>query len=127
MKFKINGGATTYNLEGAVTSTSVSMGTARGIVDNYTPVVAGTVEEALIGNGNGITSLLQTINETQNTLKREKRIEIPNVYSVRFIGDSDLLKNARMVTDSDLDKARTPMSRANNSKEVNESTSKIEF
>jgi len=123
MKFKLNGGATTYNIEGSVVATTVSMGTARGVVDNYTPVVAGTVEEALIGNGNGITSLLQTINETQNTLYREKAIEIPNVYSVRFVGDSDLIKNARMVTPADIDKARTPMSKANNSKEVNESTS----
>ena len=122
MKFKINGGATTYNVEGAVVATTVSLGTARGIVDTYVPVVAGTVEEALVGNGNGITSLLQTINETQNTLYREKAIEIPNVYRVRFIGDSDLLKNARLVGDADLDKSRLPMSKANNSKEVNDAT-----
>ena len=122
MKFKINGGATTYNIEGAVVATTVSLGTARGIVDTYVPVVAGTVEEALVGNGNGITSLLQTINETQNTLYREKAIEIPNVYRVRFIGDTNLLKNARLVGDSDLDKSRSPMSKANNSKEVNDAT-----
>ena len=122
MKFKINGGATTYNIEGSVISTTVSLGTARGIVDTKIPISAGTVEEALIGNGDGITSLLQTINETQNELKREKAIDIPNVYSVRFIGDSDLLKNARLVGDKDLDKSRYPMSRADNSKEVNDAT-----
>lgn len=122
MKFKINGGATTYNIEGAVVSTVVSLGTARGIVDTKIPISAGTVEEALIGNGPGITSLLQTINETQNELKREKAIDIPNVYRVRFLGDSDLLKNARLVGDNDVDKSRSPMSRADNSNQVNDAT-----
>jgi hypothetical protein len=123
MKFKINGGATTYNIGGSVISTTVSMGTARGMVNTYVPVSAGTVEEALVGKGDGITSLLQTLNETQNELKREKAIEIPNVYGVRFVGDTALLKNARLVTDADLDKSRYPMSRADNANEVNESTS----
>ena len=122
MKFKINGGATTYNIEGSVITTTVSMGTARGMVDTNVPIIAGTVEEALIGNGNGVNSLLQTLNETQKALFDRKSIEIPNVYGVRFAGDTALLKNARMVTDADIDKSRYPMSRANNSNEVNEST-----
>ena len=123
MKFKINGGATTYNIEGSVVSTTVSLGTARGMVNTYVPVSAGTVEEALIGKGDGITSLLQTLNETQNELKREKAIDIPNVYGVRFVGDTDLLKKARLVNQADIDKSRYPMSRADNANEVNAATS----
>ena len=55
-------------------------------------------------------------------MTREKAIEIPNIYGVRFVGDTALLKNARLVTDADLDKSRYPMSRADNASEVNDAT-----
>ena len=123
MKFKINGGATTYSVTANVIATSVALGTARGIVDNDVPIVASTVKEALEGDGDGITSLLKTINETQQSLFKRKSIEIPNVYKVRFIGDIASLENASLVSKADPDKKKQPMSNADKSTEVNESTS----
>jgi hypothetical protein len=123
MKFKINGGATTYNITANVIATNVALGTARGMVDNDVPLVASTVKEALEGDGDGITSLLKTINETQQSLFKRKSIEIPNVYKVRFIGDISSLENASLISKADPDKSKLPMSRADKSTEVNEGTS----
>ena len=123
MKFKINGGATTYNITANVIATNVALGTARGMVDNDVPIVASTVKEALEGDGDGITSLLKTINETQQSLFKRKSIEIPNVYKVRFIGDIASLENASLISKADPDKSKYPMSRADKSTEVNEGTS----
>ena len=122
MKFKINGGATTYNIMASVISTNIALGTAKGIVDFNVPIVASTVKEALDGDGLGTISLLKTINENQQTLKNQGSLEIPNVYKVRFIGDTSLLQNASLVSKADPDKAKYPMSRANNSDEVNDAT-----
>lgn len=123
MKFKINGGATTYNITANVIATNVALGTARGMVDNDVSIVASTVKEALEGDGDGINSLLKTINETQQALFNRKSIEIPNVYKVRFIGDTASLEKASLVSKADPDKAKYPMSRADKSSEVNEATS----
>ena len=123
MKFKINGGATTYNIIARVISTNVGMGIARGTADNKVPIVAGTVKEALDGEGDGITSLLKTLNENQQTLKTQGSVEIPNVYKVRFIGDTSLIQNASLVSKADPDRKKQPMSRADNSNEVTEGTS----
>jgi hypothetical protein len=123
MKFKINGGATTYNITANVIATNVGMGIARGTADNKIPIVAGTVKEALDGEGDGITSLLKTLNENQQTLKTQGSVEIPNVYKVRFIGDTSLIQNASLVSKADPDRKKQPMSRADNSNEVTEGTS----
>jgi hypothetical protein len=123
MKFKINGGATTYNISAAIISTSVALGTAKGVVDFNVPVVASTVKEALDGEGDGVTSLLKTINENQQTLKKQGALDIPNVYKVRFVGDTNLLQNASLVSKADPDKSKLPMGRADKSSEVNEATS----
>lgn len=123
MKFKINGGATTYNISAAIISTSVALGTAKGVADNNVPIVASTVKEALEGEGDGITSLLKTINENQQTLKSQGSIEIPNVYKVRFLGDTNLIQSASLISKADPDKSKLPMGRADNSNEVNEGTS----
>ena len=123
MKFKINGGATTYNIAAAVISTNIALGTAKGIVDFNVPIVASTVKEALEGEGDGVTSLLKTINENQQTLKKQGALDIPNVYKVRFVGDTNLLQNASLVSKADPDKAKLPMGRSDKSSEVNEATS----
>ena len=107
MKFKINGGATTYNITANVISTNVGMGVARGTADNKVPIVAGTVKEALDGEGDGITSLLKTLNENQQTLKTQGAVEIPNVYKVRFIGDTALIQNASLISKADPDRKKT--------------------
>jgi hypothetical protein len=123
MKFKINGGATTYNISAAIISTSVALGTAKGVVDFNVPVVASTVKEALDGEGDGVTSLLKTINENQQTLKKQGALDIPNVYKVRFLGDTTLIQQASLVSKADPNKAKLPMGRADKSSEVNEATS----
>ena len=123
MKFKINGGATTYNITASIISTNVALGIARGTADNKVPVVASTVKEALDGEGDGITSLLKTLNENQQTLKTQGAVEIPNVYKVRFIGDTSLIQNASLISKADPDRKKQPMSRADNSNEVTEGTS----
>lgn len=122
MKFKINGTATTYNIVAKNVGPAIGMGSAYGTIDNWIPIVAGNVKEALVGDGDGITSLIKTLNETQKSLENEGAITRANEYAIEFVGDTTILQNASLVTKSDSDKKKNPMSKADNSNEVNEGT-----
>ena len=122
-KFEIGGAATTYNLTAVIPSTSVGMGIAKGRADTMIPITAATVREALEGTGNGVTSLFGTMNATQQTLVESGKIEIANVYKVRFLGDSSDIAGAVLTSAADLDKKKIAMSRASNSSQVNDATS----
>jgi len=125
MKFKLNGGATTYQITAASIGTTVGMGVAKGIVDNNVPVVADTVMNAL---GPEVSdpaqvSLLGTINDNQKKMKDAGDIEIANVYKIEWLGEqSDLIKSAILKSDADKDKKKSQMSDATNSSQVNDAT-----
>lgn len=123
VKFTINGSATTYNVVAKMSPTTVGMGTAFGIVENMLPISAGTVREALLGDGDGINSLIKTLNETQQALEKSGDITRANVYDIKFLGDTDLIENASLISKADPDKKKQAMSNADNSNEINEGTS----
>lgn len=123
-KFKLSGNATVYNVTARPITIAAGMSVARGMVDVQAPLTAGTVKEALIGNGNGVVSLFGTLNKRQQTLKSEGTIDIPLVYDVKFIGDTELsIGSAVLVSDADKDKRKLPMSKAASLSQVNDSTS----
>lgn len=123
LKFKISGTATTYNITAALPQTQTGLGIARGRVNSMTPISAATVKEALDGSGPGINSLFGALNQAQQTLLKNNSIEIPNKYSVRYLGDTSGIQSATLASDADLDKKKIAMSRANKSSQVNEATS----
>ena len=123
IKFTINGTATTYNVVAKNTGTNVGMGTAFGIVENMVPISAGTVREALLGDGDGINSLIKTLNETQQALEKAGDITRANVYDIKFLGDTTLLQNASLISKADPSKKKQAMSNADNANEINEGTS----
>lgn len=122
-KFKINGSATTYNLTAVIPTTSVGMGIAKGRIDTMVPISASTVREALDGTGNGVTSLFGTLNATQEALVNNSKIEIANVYKVRFLGNTSAIEGATLASAADMDKKKIAMSRASKSSQVNDATS----
>lgn len=136
IKFKLQGGATTYACTGVNLGTSVGMSIARGIVDNNTPITADTVLNALGPNSApGTISLFDAINAGQQKLQAAGTIEIANVYKIEWQGSSDMIKSAVLKSDADLDKKKQQMSPATKSSEVNDATafkavtdsSKIQF
>jgi hypothetical protein len=119
-KFKLDGfGATKYQLVAAKTDENIGFGTKYGIVDNVSPLIGSTVEELLIGEAQGLTSLKQLLNQNQQGRS------VPITYDFRFKGDEatvNSIKNAKLVNLKDNDRARNPSSLASNSSQVNEST-----
>ena len=139
MKFKIDGKATVYNIKAVSTPYQVGMGAKRGRLNNGARVVASEVWEAIGGDdsvvvNDGVTSLLDTINEAQQILatknvKVESRegtpaIEIANVYKIRWLADSEeLIGGASIISPADTDKSKLPMARTATSLASNEATS----
>ena len=119
-KFRLDGfGATKYQLVAAKTDENIGFGTKYGIVDNVSPLIGSTVEELLIGEAQGLTSLKQLLNQNQQGRS------VPITYDFRFKGDEatvNSIKNAKLVNLKDNDRARNPSSLASNSSQVNEST-----
>jgi hypothetical protein len=128
IKFKIDGRATTYNITAASLPPTTAMGIKRGRIDRGATIVANTVREAIDGEGEGVEGLLTKLNKTQQDSLKNKSIEIPNVYKVRFIGNKEELgfkelETATIVSKADLDKSKWRMSNIKNSTGVNDSTS----
>lgn len=119
MKFKIDGKSTVYQLTAAATSLTSAMGVKLGRIDPNMKILADNVEEALNGE-NGLMKQLTKFSEAQSKATPKGR-QIPNKYSVKFIGNSDLIKNASILTEADRDKSRWRMSRAKSIVDVNPS------
>lgn len=126
IKFKLHGGATQYSITATSIGTAIGMGTAKGIVDNNTPVVADTVENALGPNTKtGLVSLFGTINSNEVTSAKGRKDKdgnqgIPNVYKVEWLGAADQIKSATLKSDADTDKKKQAMTKASKSSDVNE-------
>ncbi len=118
IKFKIDGKATTYNITAAPIPTDTSFGNKRARVDPGMNIVAEYVEDALTGD----KGLLTQLNKFQKDQVDNKSREIANEYSVEYLGLSEPIKRAKIVSKFDQDKSKTPMSKAVTVTEVNEST-----
>jgi hypothetical protein len=121
MKFKLAGGATTYNITASCISTSVAMGTQKAIVKNSVPVLADTVYNSL-GPGtskDGMVSLFDAMNANEKL----SNPSLPNVYKLEWKGGADIsIGRASMFSLADTDKKRQAMSTATNKSQVNDGT-----
>jgi hypothetical protein len=105
VKFRIEGSATTYNIQCANPGPGVSFGTKRGRLLANRTITASTFEDALTGE-NG---LFTQINQFQTDLVTQGAQEVANEFRVEFIGpDVDALRTAKLITPEDVDKGKWP-------------------
>lgn len=128
LKFKIDGKATTYNITAAAMSPNVAFGTKRGIIDRGAKVVAGTVEEALIGNDpdKGVIGILTKLNNDQKELEKNGSISpgMATTYNIEWLGDAKAqIGNQTIVSKADLDKSKLPMAKSKTTKDSNDALS----
>jgi len=112
IKFKIDGKATTYNIEAASLAPQSAFTVKRGMINGSKEITAANVEEAF-------NELFGKLNKEQEALLKANSIGKANKYKVRFIGDAAEIGAASLVTPEDLDKFKWPGSGAKNSKESN--------
>ena len=112
IKFKIDGKATTYNIEAASMAPQSAFTIKRGMINGSKEITAANVEEAF-------NELFGKLNKEQEALLKANSIGKANKYKVRFIGDAAEIGAASLVTPEDLDKFKWPGSGATNSKESN--------
>jgi hypothetical protein len=108
IKFKLDGKATVYNVEAYQESEQTTYGQKNGVLTSSAPLVAsgGTIREAIEGTSGGNSGnrgLLQFLNESQEDLKRQEKIEIPTVYKVKWIGENNPIPDAKLVDDKTIE------------------------
>jgi hypothetical protein len=123
MLFKLDGKISTYNFSATSISPLEAFGNIRGRIKKDARLVASTVYDAL----KGPQGLLTQLNKQQEELKKQNgpsgkpTIAEANVYDVEFLGDSDDIKNAEVVTEADKkNKLLWPMSQVSNTQQVND-------
>jgi hypothetical protein len=123
MKFKIEGKAVTYHITASSVSSGSAFGVKRGIIYQGAKVVANNVYNALMGNDAANQGLLAKLNNDQKKLVKEKSIKIANEWDVKFLGDANAeIRLASIVNSDDIEKSRMPMSKTNNTSQVNVAT-----
>jgi len=109
IKFKIDGTATTYNVDAVALAPQIAFGIKRGRINNDITLVGEKVEDVL-------TDLVTKLNKTseENALG-----DSFNNYDIRWEGDGvDLIKKASIVLPSDWDKTKFPGAGAQSTIEV---------
>lgn len=114
INFKIDGRAVVYNISAVSVAPYETFTLMRGVFNKNVTLEASTVEEALTGP-NGMIDQLNAWQKTSGAL-------IPNVYKLEFIGDTETLRNAKIVLPNDVDKLKAGWTSAKNTVEVNEVT-----
>ena len=123
LKFKIEGKAVTYNITAASVASGSAFGVKRGVIYQGAKVVANNVYNALMGNDAANQGLLTKLNNDQKKLLKEKRIGTANEWDVKFLGDANTeIRLASIVNSDDIEKSRMPMSKTNNTSQVNVAT-----
>lgn len=121
INFKLDGKVTTYTIKAVPVSLQIGFGAKRGLLGNGGEIRGETVEEILIGNTKGSLGLEQWMNKTENTLKENKTLLIPNKYKIEFTPRAEVIKKSLMVTDQEQNKQKAPMgSDPEKTKDVNE-------
>lgn len=119
IKFKLDGKTTVYTVTAVSTTAQTLLGIKRGRLPTGAHISGRTVYEALIGpNG-----LFTQLNKQQLALKNANppSITYVNNYSVKFYGGSNTrVGNARIITDSDLNKWRWGGAGGTSTKDAND-------
>ena len=123
MTFKLDGKISTYHFSASSVSPLEAFGNIRGRIKKDSRLVASTVYDAL----KGPQGLLTQLNKQQEELKKQNgpsgkpTIAEANIYDVEFLGNSDDIKNAEVVTEADKkNKLLWPMSQVSNTQQVND-------
>jgi hypothetical protein len=100
MKFNLDGNIVNYSIKASSAAPDVALGSKYGIVLDKTVGRGATVQEVLLGEG----GIIPFINEQQEKLFQDKKVNRPLVYDIKFVNDpaSDRIKNARMIPGEDL-------------------------
>lgn len=80
IKFKIDGNATTYNIEANSVPPRAAFGVKRGMIKTNTTITASTVSTA-------ITTLLSRVSDLEKQTAQNGAIVHPNTYEVVYVGD----------------------------------------
>jgi hypothetical protein len=126
VKYKIDGRPVTYQIEANQASIQEALGMKNGIVWTGASVSGGTVRDALMGKTQqleggrtvAVRGLMSKLNSDQQELLKKKKIEIATQYTVEFIGDSEKIANATLISTADLDKRFWPQSNAKTTSQV---------
>ncbi len=115
VKFKVDGRATTYNIDAVTIAPYVAFGLKRGRINNDTTLIGNTVDSAL-------NDLVEKINKANEENAANSTTKLYNkILPIRYLGeDADLIKGASIVVPTDLDKSRYPGIDIDNTIEVTE-------
>lgn len=120
IKYKIDGKATVYDLEGNVTGSYMGSNIKRGHINSQKEITGATVRDALSGPNGIITKL----NKEQQDLKNNGTIEFPVTYKIKWLGaDAERIANARLSSEARQQRSNQPGSTALNTEQVNDDTS----
>ena len=110
IKFKIEGEAVKYACTGVAPAPGQAFGTKAGRLEDTRIVAAATLEAAYTGAQGLFTLLNRTERNRSNPNNPELYTqEYPNEYKLEFIGEPeeiDLLKNASLLSETDMDKSK---------------------
>lgn len=106
VSYQLDGKIVTYHIEGRPISKQIGHGTKFGLVKAAGNIIAGTVKEALQGNGlsssDSNRSLMQIMNEEQNTAVASGAITYPTKYEIVWGQQTDELQYSKISSDVSL-------------------------
>ena len=112
IKFKIEGKASTYQIEAKSMAPQLMFSVKRGMINNDRQVTASTV-------GQAIQSLFDKLNTEQEEEVKKKARSKPNKYEVVYLSDARQIEEASIVLPEDLDKFKWPGSGAKTTAQSN--------
>jgi hypothetical protein len=111
IKFKLDDKATTYSCEALNSGEQAGFAKSTGIVEQQTSVSGSTVQDVLLGGTGGAVGLLQVINNVNKDKKdKNKIVEIPNEYTIEFIGKNNPIAKSNLLDDKSFDSRTSKMS-----------------
>ena len=126
VKYKLDGRPVTYQIEASQASIQEALGLKNGIIWSGASVSGATVRDALLGRTQqleggktvSVQGLISKLNGDQQVLLKNKKIQIATQYNVEFIGDSQKIENASLISTADIDKRFWPQSDAKTTSQV---------
>jgi hypothetical protein len=115
IKFRLDGKATTYNVEAVAQGPQAALSTKRGVLLSNKEVEASTAGEA-------IDRLLNMLNQEQLDMQKANG-NIPNTYKIVYLNDASIIADSSMVSPEDIDKYKFPSSGIKNVNESNDAAS----
>jgi hypothetical protein len=123
VKFKLEGKSVTYSIKAVSTPSGAAFGLKRGVMWSGAEILASTVDQALMADDEMTLGILAKLNKDQQDLYNAQKIEIPNKYSVVYLGEAlTTIADASIVSPADLDKLKWRM-KVENVDKANESAS----